>query len=209
MQRIRNWANVNINKTFVDQSDPRLNGQCVALVKCFLAECCDCIPNPYGSRGNAKDYGENLVEQGLATYATEPQAGDILVWTGGAYGHIALYLGSGVLFEENSNLTPATLAPNGTYTSRIGLYRTPDKIYRLKPQYYNNEKKKGTIMRTLFNDGSGAIGWFTPTHWGYYSDPDELQVDINTGQATYPCIDWTNRSAPWDLRMKRTRIMVS
>jgi hypothetical protein len=162
-------------------------------------------------RGNAIDFGNTLVAQGYATRVSDLQVGDILVYDEhNEYGHIASYLGENEMFEENCTMSPAHLAPNGTWTSRIGVYRPATWIYRMLPQYYNNSNnyQKGNEMRQVYNKGDGALHWFTETHWGDYHNYDELQADLNTGQAILPVIDWSNRSAPWDARIESTRVRV-
>ncbi|MDR1447370.1 MAG: C40 family peptidase [Candidatus Ancillula sp.] len=212
MQGITTWANARQGITFTNPPERSLDGQCVTLVKAFLTECCDGISDPYGARGNAIDFGNTLVNQGYADQITgELVPGDILVYdVGTAYGHIALYIGGEQLFEENAAYPPASLASNGTWTSRIGAYRSATWAYRIRPQYYNNNNQEEgqDNMRHIFNTGDGALYWFNETHWGGYHDYDELQFDLNNGQATMPVIDWTDRRAPWDGRMKATRVFV-
>ncbi|MDR1448423.1 MAG: CHAP domain-containing protein [Candidatus Ancillula sp.] len=212
MQDITTWANARQGITFEDFSNSDLSGQCVALVKCFLAECCDGINSPYGARGDAIDFGNTLVAQEYADQTTgELVPGDILVYDEGTqYGHIALYIGNEQLFEENAAYPPASLASNGTWTSRIGAYRNATWAYRMRHQYYNNNEQEGQDnMRHVYNKGDGALHWFTDTHYGGYHDYDELQADLNTGVAKMPVIDWTDPNYPLWVRCEATRIFVN
>jgi cell wall-associated NlpC family hydrolase len=151
--------------------------------------------------------GSTLVAQGCADKVSTQalQAGDILVYDEGTpWGHIALYLGNNLLFEENAAYPPATKAANGTYTSRIGTYRPATYVYRMKLQYYNNNNEKGKNMRKAWSDGK-SIYWFSDEYWGVYPNADALQIDINSGSVELPILDYSNRTAPWDARIKETR----
>lgn len=84
------WFNSKVGTTVVDKSNSRLNGQCVALEKNLL----DFLgaPNPYAARGNAKDYANKLLSEGIATngkgwlnVVVNPTMG---VVGGNVYGHI-------------------------------------------------------------------------------------------------------------------------
>nr|DAK15096.1 MAG TPA: CHAP domain protein [Caudoviricetes sp.] len=123
--------------------DGDLTGQCVSLVKWFGAEMCG-LPNPGAARGNAKDFGNTLVNQGLA-YEVSPnqrQQGDLVVWPldGGGYGHIGVLLSGDRVFEQNVALPGSStrvVAGNTVYSSRIDpLYvnwrRGGARFYRMR-----------------------------------------------------------------------------
>lgn len=105
-------------------ADGDLTGQCVTLVKWFLAEMTE-VPLPFSARGDARYVGHTLVAQGHAVevkYA-ERQEGDIICYEFGIYGHIATQLSGGRVFEENVNLGGVSRRlVNGdyVYASRIG-----------------------------------------------------------------------------------------
>lgn len=123
--------------------DGDLTGQCVSLVKWFGAEMCG-LPNPGAARGNAKDFGNTLVNQGLA-YEVAPnqrQQGDIVVWPldGGGYGHIGVLLSGDRVFEQNVALPGSStrvVAGNTVYSSRIDPFhanwrRGGVRVYRMR-----------------------------------------------------------------------------
>nr|DAP05184.1 MAG TPA: CHAP domain protein [Caudoviricetes sp.] len=123
--------------------DGDLTGQCVSLVKWFGAEMCD-LPNPGAARGNAKDFGNTLVNQGLA-YEVAPnqrQQGDLVVWPldGGGYGHIGVLLSGDRVFEQNVALPGSStrvVAGNTVYSSRIDPFhanwrRGGVRVYRMR-----------------------------------------------------------------------------
>lgn len=103
----QDWASQRIGIFFpageLDNSQGYLTGQCVSLIKWFLAEMCEKVEAPFAARGHAKDFGEALVAQGIADRVGDLKRGDILVWPydGGGYGHIGVYMGDGTVFEEN------------------------------------------------------------------------------------------------------------
>jgi hypothetical protein len=83
------------------------------------------VPNPFMARGNAKDVGHTLVAQGLATEVpfASRQRGDLICYEYGTYGHIAVQLSGGRVFESNVNWSGvATKIVDGdrVYASRIG-----------------------------------------------------------------------------------------
>ena len=115
----QDWASQRIGIFFPagesDNSQGYLTGQCVSLIKWFLAEMCEKIPEPFRARGHAKDFGNALVAEGLADQVGDLKRGDIIVWPydGGGYGHIGVYMGDGTVFEEN-------VAASGQRTANFG-----------------------------------------------------------------------------------------
>lgn len=106
-------------------ADGDLTGQCVTLVKWFMAEMSN-VPNPFTARGDARYVGQNLVAQGHAVEVPYDQRrrGDIICLEYGTYGHIYVQLSGGRRFEENANVGGAArrVLRDGTvvYASRIG-----------------------------------------------------------------------------------------
>ena len=115
----QDWASQRIGIFFPagesDNSQGYLTGQCVSLIKWFLAEMCEKVPEPFRARGHAKDFGNALVAEGLADQVGDLKRGDIIVWPydGGGYGHIGIYMGDGTVFEEN-------VAASGQRTANFG-----------------------------------------------------------------------------------------
>lgn len=106
-------------------ADGDLTGQCVTLVKWFMAEMSD-VPSPFAARGDARYVGRNLVAQGHAVEVPydQRQRGDIICLEYGTYGHIYVQLSGGRRFEENANVggVARRVLADGTvvYASRIG-----------------------------------------------------------------------------------------
>jgi hypothetical protein len=84
---------------------PSLEGQCVTLVKCFMEDMTG-VSNPHAARGDARYVGKTLVAQGYAIEVPygERKRGDIICYEYGTYGHIAVQLSDGRVFEQNVNL---------------------------------------------------------------------------------------------------------
>lgn len=118
-----------------------LTGQCVSSIKWFLGEMCG-IGDWQAARGNAKDYGDALVNQGLAyvVAAGDRKPGDIVVWKqdGGGYGHIGNLLTGDRVFEGNVGLAGT---PRAVYEGNV-VYAT-----RIDPLYANWRKGAPTFYR--------------------------------------------------------------
>lgn len=74
-------------------------GQCVALIKAYSAQLG--LNNPI-KNGNACDYATKPLQPGWTRVkGGVPQPGDILVYVGGKYGHVAICAGNNVSFHQN------------------------------------------------------------------------------------------------------------
>lgn len=134
---------------------PSLDGQCVSLVKWFMQEMSD-VPNPQAARGHARSVGKTLVAQGHAVEVTYGQRkrGDVICYEFGEYGHTAIQLSGGRVFEQNVNwpgVASKIVAGARVYASRIGSESEPWRqsvhIYRLKTYF------EGGLMET-FTEGN-------------------------------------------------------
>jgi CHAP domain len=144
-------------------NDGDLTGQCVSLVKWFGAEMCN-LPNPGAARGNAKDFGNTLVNQGLA-YEVPPnqrQQGDLVVWPqdGGGYGHIGVLLSGDRVFEQNVALPGSSarvVAGNTVYSSRIDPFhanwrRGGVRVYRMRNYVGNRPSVSDDQIRQVYRE---------------------------------------------------------
>lgn len=81
----------------------RCPGQCVSLVQQYLIQCYDI---PFKARGDAKDFGNTLVKQGLAIQVKNPELGDLIVYEGTKEndycGHIAIYISKNKMYDQNN-----------------------------------------------------------------------------------------------------------
>lgn len=127
--------------------DGNLTGQCVTLNKWFLAEMTN-VPAPFSARGDARLVGRTLVNQGHAVEVPWDQRrrGDFICYEYGTYGHIAVQLSGGRVFEQNVNMPGTTrrlVDGDYVYSSRVGseneswrVGKNPH-VYRIKS--YNEE----------------------------------------------------------------------
>lgn len=144
-------------------NDGDLTGQCVSLAKWFGAEMCE-LPNPGAGRGHAKDFGNTLVNQGLAyeVAANQRAQGDIVVWPldGGGYGHIGVLLSGDRVFEQNVALPGSStrvIAGNTVYSSRIDpLYvnwrRGAPRFYRMRNYVGNRPSVSDDQIRQVYRE---------------------------------------------------------
>lgn len=157
------YASTRINMFFPANNqtgaDGNLTGQCVTLVKWFMAEMAN-VPSPFAARGDARYVGHNLVAQGLADEipAGQQRRGDIVTYEYGVYGHIAVMLSGGRIFQENANVAGATrrVLADGTvvYSSTVvpmysSLGGVAPRFYRLKS--YNEGGSDQMIIQNADN----------------------------------------------------------
>jgi len=77
--------------------DGAYGNQCVDLIKAYY-DYLGVTP----VRGNANTYTYNALPDGWERIeGAEPQPGDILVYTGGSYGHVAIYTGDNESYHQN------------------------------------------------------------------------------------------------------------
>lgn len=104
------------------ESDGHLKGQCVSLVQQYLVKC---LEQPAKPRGNAKDWINTYVAEGLGTITNELRKGDLLVFPNEAngYGHIAIYVNESATYDQNNLRHDNGLAGYGTIFSNdyVGL----------------------------------------------------------------------------------------
>ncbi len=75
------------------------SGQCVALITAYASQLG--LNNPIAG-GNACDYATKPLQAGWTRVAGgKPQSGDILVYVGAKYGHVAICTGDNVSFHQN------------------------------------------------------------------------------------------------------------
>ena len=93
-------------------------GECVGLIQAYY----DHLGlNRDGVYGNACDYATNKVPDGCTRLqGVQPQKGDILVYTGGTYGHVAIYESDYVTYHQNYS---------GRYVRQISNYYQDMYVY--------------------------------------------------------------------------------
>lgn len=98
-------------------TNTKLKGQCVSLVQSYIERC---LEQPAKARGNAKDWINTYVAEGLGTITDSPRKGDLLVFPNEAegYGHISIYVNEEALYDQNNFRHDNGLAGYGTIFSK-------------------------------------------------------------------------------------------
>jgi hypothetical protein len=164
-QEIKSFLNSQVGKS-VNAKCGRLQGQCVSLIKAlfeFLG-----VDDPYVSRGNAKDAGNNYVAQNIAEQGKGWLTVCINPNMGGGYGHIWIDIKDSANYEQNGaralittkNTRPISqgrqfvnldkhIKPPGPKITRK-LTWTRKRMYKLLEDTYivsiPDNKKAGTIL---------------------------------------------------------------
>lgn len=154
--------------------DGNLTGQCVTLVKWFLAQMTS-VPSPFAARGDARYVGKNLVAQGHAVEVpySDRRRGDVITMEYGTYGHIYIQLSGGRVFEENVNwpgVASKIVDGDRVYASRIGSeaesWRHDVHVYRIKSY---NEQGEVNMQPATPQDVNNLLGLC----WGVQTTPGE------------------------------------
>ena len=104
-------------------------GQCVSLVQQYLIQVYNI---PFKARGHAKNFGENLVKEGLAFKVDKARYGDLVVFETGEYGHIGITIDDKKMYDQN-NTTHNECRAGYSY------------IFNIKKKYYRIKQKDLTI----------------------------------------------------------------
>lgn len=135
----------------------RLKGQCVSLIQSYIKEC---LEQPAKARGNAKDWISTYVNEGLGKIVTKLQKGDIIVWGsdyGNRYGHIAIYVDTNRVYEQNRYTHDNRCAGYGTLEGKYTILRPNATLIEEESSATNQQYTQGNYI-TLedMNIRSGA-----------------------------------------------------
>lgn len=87
----------------VKWGEGKLLGECVSLMQQYLGQCFNIEQH---ARGDAKDWKDSLIAEGVGQIVEIPQRGDIIVfydpYYGGGYGHIAIYIDQNTMYDQNN-----------------------------------------------------------------------------------------------------------
>lgn len=163
-------------KQDVTWANGRLKGQCVSLIQQYLKQCFDYDMHP---RGNAKDWDETLVSEGIAKKVKNPKKGDLIVYNppySGKYGHIAIYLNNKEMFDQNNGSHDDRKAGVGKLLSH-GVYLRMNKalIEEKHESDISETELKDLVIKTIqgiFGNGD-ARKYFLGKHY------DEVQRQVN------------------------------
>lgn len=152
-QFINETKGTKVDVPFGKKHPTNLIGQCVSLIQTYISVC---LNQPAKPRGNAVDWDETYVKEGLGTITTKPRYGDLIVFNppyAGKYGHIAIYIDANTMYDQNNGshdnrkagyakmmrggvyIRPnATLIPDDDFIYLVGTYRCNyDMRLRTKP----------------------------------------------------------------------------
>lgn len=111
-------------------------GQCVSLIQQYLIQVYNI---PFKARGHAKNFGKNIVKEGLAKEVTTPVYGDIIVYNGSIsnlfYGHIAIYIDDNYMYDQNNGTHDKYKAGYSKHLSGTRRY------YRINTKYKTGKYK--------------------------------------------------------------------
>ena len=138
--------------------DGSYGNQCVDLIKAYYNYLGETAP-----RGNAYDYAYNALPDGWERIqGADPQPGDILVYTGGSYGHVAICTGENESYHQNWG---------GSYVQCVN-----GSCYSTGNEYWG-------VIRPDF-DGNGvsyeeATGEEKDYSYEEYNDSEEMNEEYN------------------------------
>lgn len=134
LREFKNWA---LEKGSVANPEPDnwFKGECVSLIQQYLYQVCGI---PFKARGNAKDWSKNAIEGwDILDASNSLKAGDIIIWTSGTYGHIAIIDADMKILEQNRSynkkITVSDIRKGYTHIQRS---RTPINIGEAESQSY-------------------------------------------------------------------------
>ena len=134
----------NLNGQWIEVSDRTNSSQCMDLVYAFIF-CLD-IPKAtiqhlyaYQAYTEATDFTRQYFDLIPNLIDTVPQAGDLVVWKSGTYGHIAIVIEATQLkmkvFEQNKPLGSNAHVADETYTNCLGFLRPKFTVQEGIPQW--------------------------------------------------------------------------
>ncbi|MGN0447374.1 MAG: InlB B-repeat-containing protein [Acutalibacteraceae bacterium] len=151
-------------------------GQCVALIQAYYQ-----YLGYSAVSGNGCDYATNSVPSGWSrVYQGVPQKGDILVYTGAKYGHVAIYAGGTTSYHQNM----------------AGLYVEKKTNWSYNKSWYSNAeggtKSYWGYIRPNFSGGTpsnnpngcvdsvwGGAGFVHVSGWAFDADDMAAQLNIH------------------------------
>lgn len=137
------------------EPDYGFKGQCVSLIQQYLYQVCGI---PFKARGNAKDWSRNAIEGwDILSSSNALKAGDIIVWSTGKYGHIAIIDADMKILEQNKNynkkVTVGAIRAGYTHIQRS---RTPIDLGEVESNNpYKDKETYTTQVNLKVRDGAG------------------------------------------------------
>ncbi len=127
-------------------------GECVSLIQQYLNKVFNI---PFKARGNAKDWA-NITIEGFNRFASDntPKPGDILVYTWGQYGHMAIITADMKSLEQNKNGN--RIVTLGSIESGYAIIQRPTKVDLGVEDNYEIGKTYITKVDLKVREGAGT-----------------------------------------------------
>ncbi len=154
------------------------SGQCVALINAYYE-----YLGVSAVSGNGCDYATNSLPSGWSrVQGGEPQAGDILVYTGAKYGHVAIYAGGSVSYHQNmSGLYVEKKTTWAYYNSWYSSTEGGTKSYwgYIRPDFAGNVSFNAAVDSKI-SDGEtidkAVSPYYNVAGWAFCSDGSDTTV---------------------------------
>lgn len=165
-----------------------LKKECVSLVQCYLN---DVLGQPARARGNAGNWDETYVAEGLGKIVKKGQYGDLIVFNKGTYGHIAIYIDEKTQYDQYNGKkagyvkmqsNPVFIRPNVKVEPYFvpGKYQfTKAKYVRLSAKVGDNKTKKKSFMKSVQDLCVSDINGYAKTKIGSIWELDMFVFDSN------------------------------
>lgn len=142
--------------------DGSYGNQCVDLIKAYYNYLGETAP-----RGNAYDYAYNALPDGWERIqGAEPQAGDILVYTGGSYGHVAICTGENESYHQNWGGAYVQCVNGSCYSTGSGYWGVIRPDFESAEAYSADESEDSSVE-----------------DYSYAEDSEEYSYEEETGNA--------------------------
>ena len=137
-----------------------LKGECVSLIQCYIQ---DCLGQPAKARGNARDWDENYVAQGLGHIVKDARYGDLVVFNKNTYGHIAIYIDANTIYDQGKNMpagyrkmqsNPVFIRPNADLIpDETEIKKSVEELARevIAGKWGNGEDRKNRLTNAGYN----------------------------------------------------------
>lgn len=150
-------------------------GECVSLIQQYLSKV---LNIPFKARGNAKDWA-NITIEGFNKFSSDntPKPGDILVYTWGQYGHMAIVTVDMKSLEQNKNGN--RIVTLGSIESGYAIIQRPIKVDLGVEDNYEVGKVYTVKVNLKVREGAG-INYRQKNRTQLTADGQKNAFDYNT-----------------------------
>ena len=156
--------------------DGAYGNQCVDLIKAYYNYLGETAP-----RGNAYDYTYNALPDGWERIqGAEPQPGDILVYTGGSYGHVAICTGENESYHQNWGGSYVQCVNGSCYSTGYGYWGVIRPDFEGAGSYASSETYEDSYSDYSYEEENGA-----EEENMAYDEPERAEYSYNE-KRTFP-----------------------